>query len=493
MLASTRVQPLLRIAGLAVGALVGLGAVAAVAAVVAPARTPDHAALVVARADGLHVVQPNVRDARLAGTRGARSPSWAPNGRELAFERAGGVYVINRDGSGLRLLLPGKDPDWSPDGRFVIAAQKGAIVVVRRNGHGAKRITSGPNDAQPAWSPDGTRVAFSRNGAVIVARASGAGAAVVADGTAPSWSPDSSTLAFVSAGGIASLRLADGQLLLHTIDAEHRAPSFSVVGSEIVFASNGTLYAVARDGGAPRPIGPGSAAEWARVPAGRELLPDLEQRAPSHLLVSHTGGRYRLGFASATDNIGMGPLWVRGVRRGPDMAGLQLVRISSGRREIHRGAGTLRYTASPTHSHWHLLNFQRYELRRAASFAFVVRDRKTGFCLGDHYGHARGVRPVPPVFVGNCGEGNHALATVDQGSSRGYTDRYSAHVHGQDLDLTGVPGGVYLVIHTANPDRLLREHRYDNNAASVRIRLIRNRGGPPSVRVLRTCDGTARC
>lgn len=493
MLACGRVQPAHRIVGLAIGAVAGVAAVGAIAVVVAAARAPKHGVLVVARDNGLYLVRPGSRDVRVAGSRGARVPAWAPNGRELAFDRKGVVYVVNRQGSGVRPLLAGTHPDWSPDGRFVVVARDGSIVVARRNGSGARRITAGPGDTQPAWSPDGTRIAFSRNGVVMVARASGADTSVVGNGTEPVWSPDSSRVAFASAGGIASIGLADGELRMHTLDPAHRSPSFSLDGSKLVFATPDGIFEVSVAGGEPRALTTGNAAEWALVPSRRELLPDLDQRAPSRLVVSRTAGRYRLGFMSEVDNIGAGPVWMRGLRNGRDMRALQLVRTSGGGTEMHPDAGTLRYTASPNHSHWHLLRFVRYELRRPSDFALASRDRKTGFCLADHYGQAPGVRAAPPFFLGNCGEGNRALSRLEQGSSRGYTDRYYPHIHGQDVDLTGVPSGVYFLVHRANPDLLLRERRYDNNAASVRIRLTRRPGTAPTVRVLRVCERKERC
>ena len=118
----------------------------------------------------------------------------------------------------------------------------------------------------------------------------------------------------------------------------------------------------------------------------RELLPDFDQRAPFRLAVAGT----KLGFASATDNIGEGPVWVRGSRpaaAGP-MIARQLVRLTDGTARTYDDAGRLRYTYSPTHTHWHLLDFQRYELRTLDD-ELVVRDRKSGFCLADHYGLAR--------------------------------------------------------------------------------------------------------
>jgi hypothetical protein len=494
VLASERVQPPQRIVGLAVGALAGVVGVGAIAAVAPTKPTPKRPLLVVARDDGLHVLRPGARSVRIVRSRRVAAPTWAPNGRELAFERGGVVYAANRDGSGVRRLLSGSDPDWSADGRFLAVARNGTIVVARRNGSDERRITSGPADAQPAWSPDGTRLALARAGVITVARASGAGATPLAPGAEPAWSPDSTRVAFASPGGIASIRLPGGELTLHTVDPAHRAPAYSLDGSQLVFSSGGELFTVPVAGGEPRPLTRGSAAEWALVPSRPELLPDLNPRAPTHLVISHAAGRYRLGFASAVDNVGAGPLWLRGIRsNGLTMRGLQLVRMRGGGTETHAEAGTFRYTASPTHSHWHLLDFVRYELRRPSGFRLLVRDRKTGFCLGDHYGHARRVRPVRPFFRGNCGKGDRTLRSVDQGSSRGYTDRYSAHVHGQDVDLTGVPNGVYMLVHRANPDRLLRERRYDNNASSVRIRIVRRSRAAPTVRVLRTCEDRERC
>ena len=52
--------------------------------------------------------------------------------------------------------------------------------------------------------------------------------------------------------------------------------------------------------------------------------------------------------------------------------------------------------------------------------------------------------------------------------------------------------GLYVLVNRANPDGLLRELRYDNNAASVRLRLTRA-AGIPQVHVLRSCEGAERC
>ena len=175
------------------------------------------------------------------------------------------------------------------------------------------------------------------------------------------------------------------------------------------------------------------------------------------------------------------------------MRAQQLVELSGGGTRAYPGVGRLRYTPESTHTHWHLLDFQRYELRRADG-TLVVRDRKSGFCLADHYGYA--ARRVAafrgPRYLGNCASSQPDVLSVEQGTSSGYTDLYPAHFHGQNLELRGVPAGVYVLVHRANPEERLEELDYSNNAASLRIRLSWS-GATPRVETLRTCEGSERC
>jgi hypothetical protein len=156
----------------------------------------------------------------------------------------------------------------------------------------------------------------------------------------------------------------------------------------------------------------------------------------------------------------------------------------------------MRYEPHPPHYHWHFTPFERYELRTARDHRLVGTDRKTGFCLIDRYGRSlRRMVVGPPRFLDDCGALRPGLRRVEQGSSVGYIDRYGAFFHGQDIDVTTVPAGIYVLVHRANPDLLLREVRYSNNAASVRLRLARpgGRGSPPRVTVLRRSDAAERC
>jgi Lysyl oxidase len=235
------------------------------------------------------------------------------------------------------------------------------------------------------------------------------------------------------------------------------------------------------------------------APAGGAglALPDLDQEVPWELHVTRSHGEYRLGFGSAVRNVGDGPLIISGRRERtavPTMTADQLVEGADGSARVAKHVGRLRYVKSADHAHWHLLGFERYELRPAAGGA-GVRDRKTGFCLGDRY-HTGGQRlpgqPRRPRYTGRCGLGDTARLHLEQGISVGYGDDYAANLEGQSLPLTGLHAGRYVLVHTVNAQRRLHETDYANNAASLLLRL-RWRAGAPSVRLLRRCPDTARC
>jgi lysyl oxidase len=233
-------------------------------------------------------------------------------------------------------------------------------------------------------------------------------------------------------------------------------------------------------------------------PPSAERLPDLDQELPWDLQITGSPGRYRLGFASAVRNVGRGPLIISGKRprvATRDMSASQLIERRGAPLRVVEDVGRLRYVRSPDHEHWHLLRFDRYELRRPGGRAAVVRDRKTGFCLGDRYpvaGRRLAAAPPEPVYTSRCGLEDTTLLELTEGISVGYGDDYKANLEGQSLRLSGLRGGRYVLVHRVNARRLLRESDYSNNAASLLIRL-RWRDGRPAVRVLRSCPRTAVC
>jgi hypothetical protein len=174
----------------------------------------------------------------------------------------------------------------------------------------------------------------------------------------------------------------------------------------------------------------------------------------------------------------------------------QLVRRSDGSIRRVRGVGRLHYNVDRTHSHWHLLPFERYELH-AVSGQSLARDRKTGFCItSDH----RTRRSVPgtlpkPEFTGHCGKSYPRALRIVEGISVGYGDVYGPIREGQYADVTNLPLGDYVLVHRVNAGRLLRESDYSNDAASVHIRLLPPLANARAPRVIavRVCEDGAGC
>jgi hypothetical protein len=234
-----------------------------------------------------------------------------------------------------------------------------------------------------------------------------------------------------------------------------------------------------------------------------DLLPNLTQAAPGDL-AGRTGGtpgapRFFLGFESAAGNLGTGPLIVQGRRstgEEPRMRLQQQIRRSDGSTRFVPIRATLRFVRSSDHSHWHLDGFMRYELR-SKDGARVLRDRKTGFCLGDRYRVAASLpgRASTRRFSDRCGKGEPGLLTIREGISIGWGDNYRPHLEGQEFELTGLAGGRYVLVHRVNPRRQLQESDYSDNTASMAIDLSWPRGRklPPRIDVAARCPRTATC
>jgi hypothetical protein len=253
------------------------------------------------------------------------------------------------------------------------------------------------------------------------------------------------------------------------------------------------------------------AAAFALAPAttafAQDVLPDLDQEVPKGLTVERVdlGAKtvFRLGFDSAAANVGAGPLRLfgrRASRRVPTMDVDQLIDQVAGRSRVVRDVGVMSYVVHPDHKHWHLLGFEKYEIRIPGQPESPLRrDRKTGFCLGDRY-PVHNAKALPnfdptPMQADTCGLGRPDLLGLFAGISVGYGDAYAAQLEGQFIDVTGLPAGRYVLAHSVNTDGRLVERDYTNNSSSVLFSLAwpRGQGELPRVRVLRSCPTTSDC
>jgi hypothetical protein len=231
----------------------------------------------------------------------------------------------------------------------------------------------------------------------------------------------------------------------------------------------------------------------------------------------------RLRFTTSIDNVGDGPLLLHAHRDNtstPTMSVRQAVQsgvdgsiagsYNEARRETKSSAY---YEPAPTHTHWHLLSFEYFQLRTPDG-GVVVTDRKNGFCIGDRYKVSDDLdhRPENPESPEGklaqrlrghmCEHHNPAALDVVFGISVGSGDDYKHEVDFQWLDLTGVKSGTYDVVNVVNADRALLEKDYGNNASSIAISVQWPKGAvnppatideAPSVRMIRSCPGKARC
>jgi WD40-like Beta Propeller Repeat/Lysyl oxidase len=467
---------------------------------------------------------------------GDTDPAVSPDGRQIAFvsTRDGNeeIYVADaRTGEVRRLTRdaqPDRRPAWAPHGRS-IAWQSGPqdaadLYVMFADGEGKRRVVGGPgDDLDPAWSPDGNRIAFSstRSGRRQLWAVAALGGEAVQLGQipgrvrAPAWGPGGLRIAFALESGAGSdiwaLTLADGSTRKFTPGPGWDSrPDWSPRGTHIAFAratgGRSSIWVVGADGAPGRPVdGSDGLADpdWtptdrSLVPRPDEHLPDLDQRAPADVRVVQAGRRFKLGFASSTENRGVGPLFITGARRtGREMRAHQRVETSGGATRVIHDVGRIRYERHAPHFHWHLKSFVTYQLHRASDFAVVARDGKSGFCLIDRWGRTLPELPGtgPPRFVGDCGTRRPRARRVELGTSVGYIDRYPVFFHGQELNVTPLPAGQYVLVHRANSERRIRELAYSNDAASVLLELTWPNGkrSAPRISILERCDGSERC
>jgi hypothetical protein len=421
------------------------------------------------------------------------APAWNATGRRIAFVLRGDVWAIDGDGTGIaqltRTTATEADPVWSPDGRALAFERDGGVYTISADGSHEKLVTK--DGADPAWSPDGNRIAFARAGDLFSIRLDKRITLPLTQTpeteAQPSWSPDGRRIVYADETGIHLLDVAKGTRSLVTATPGDAAPVFSPNGHQVAFERSGSIWTIAGDGTGQRRLATGRDPSWQPIPRTQERLPDVTERPPTSLRLSLSGGRWQLGFTTAVDNVGDGPFVVVGRRPAgsPTMVAAQRVTIAPGRYRTYPEVGQLHYQDVGNHHHWHFQPYERYELRTLDG-TVVVRDHKQGFCLADHYGRAPGIAHAAPVFLGNCAWGDPRATALVEGTSVGYTDIYPAYFHGQSIDITGVPAGQYLLVNRVNPFLRFRELRYDNNAATLAIRL-RWAGGQPRLSVLRAC------
>jgi len=181
---------------------------------------------------------------------------------------------------------------------------------------------------------------------------------------------------------------------------------------------------------------------------------------------NRAGTRTLLRFTSNTPNFGAGDLIIGDPRAHPE-----LFRQS----ECH---GHLHFEEYADYRLWTPAGYAEWQRLRAANPDALAADllkrikrleekmvagRKQGFCVIDLLPAASpNCTPPPPKYV-SC--------RSNQGISTCYADEYHFLLDCQWIDVTGLPGGTYILEDEVNAERLFTESNYRNNASAVEIQL----------------------
>ena len=203
------------------------------------------------------------------------TPNQSKSGGKIAFHsnRDGefGIYLINSDGTGLRKISgsPSGDfnPSFSPDGKRVAFERGGDIWVMEADGSNQVNLTNTPSIREecPSFSGDGKKVAFGsdeggRMGVYII-NLDGTGRKrltdIDSDASCPSFSGDGRWIAYnTDRDGTMEIYImktdGSGKIRLTANSGNNMDPAFSFDSKRIAFSSNREgrlgIYLMNRDG-----------------------------------------------------------------------------------------------------------------------------------------------------------------------------------------------------------------------------------------------------
>lgn len=240
------------------------------------------------------------------------------------------------------------------------------------------------------------------------------------------------------------------------------------------------------------------------------LLPDLWTVVPKHLQLHNKQKREILRFTNGIANLGPGLWFLEPLFPGEysedeiqsanqvfasDTTVVDEVPLASGPNVVGKCVKG-EYAFHPTHNHWHMSDVAEYRLCSEESFdqAYAAGEpagcepvgkvgTKVTFCLIDSYKLADNTNSSDETRnFWDC-------ETAFQGVSPGWVDQYHQSLDDQDLTITGLEPGNYVLVTTSNHNALYEELALDNNTSWTRFVFSRESNGNPKLEVYaNSCD-----
>jgi Lysyl oxidase len=202
--------------------------------------------------------------------------------------------------------------------------------------------------------------------------------------------------------------------------------------------------------------------------------PNLQMLPLRDWRVQTVNGRRLLRFTSIFVNAGSGHFEVRGKRSSasdPTMNIQQRMFRWDGSSRMITTRAEARYAADG-HDHWHVQGVTVYEAWKESDPDTIRRGAKTGICFLDSEPwnlSIRGARRAPYYRGHGCG--TRGSVNIHAGLSVGWADNYPWSFAFQWIDITGLPGGTYMVRTTVDIQNHYDESVETDNCVWARIRI----------------------